>query len=82
MTRVTILAAVISTTAVANDAGFGFEAGQLEINVQQAAARLGGQFSMISESPFENAQGWTMRRSMRLPSATWIMASETSRRCS
>lgn len=35
-----------------------------------------------SESPFENVHGWTMRRSMRLPRATWIMASETSRRCS
>lgn len=36
----------------------------------------------IPESLFENAQGWAIRRSMRLPSAMWIMASETSRRCS
>lgn len=36
----------------------------------------------IAKSPFENAHGWTIRRSIRLPRATWIMASETSRRCS
>lgn len=37
---------------------------------------------LTAQSPFENGHGWTIRRSMRLPSATWIMASETSRRCS
>jgi hypothetical protein len=36
----------------------------------------------VSESPFENGVQWAIRLSRRLPMATWIMASETSIRCS
>lgn len=35
-----------------------------------------------SKSPFENGHGWTILRSMMLPRATWIIASETSILCS
>ena len=34
------------------------------------------------ESPFENAQGWLMRRRSKLPMLRWMRASETSQRSS
>ena len=36
---------------------------------------------LLTKSPFENHR-WATRRSSRAPMATWIMASDTSRRFS
>ena len=38
--------------------------------------------SWASKSPFEKSVQWTILRKRRLPSAMWIMASETSMRSS
>ncbi|CAH1650202.1 MULTISPECIES: hypothetical protein [unclassified Chelatococcus] len=38
--------------------------------------------AQTAKSPFENGHGWTLLRSMRLPRARWIIASETSIRFS
>jgi hypothetical protein len=45
--------------------------------VEEQQAKAPSETFEMHKNPLENADGWTIQRSTRLPSATWIMTSDT-----